>query len=297
MFRINKYKDTTSHVAASLVAICLLTQSGIVAADPKTSTNMSSRQGYVERLLTESSAARKIDESGDAEALDLKAQAASHFDDARRANERGDNETAQTELREAIRLMTAAVQAVSGDVAVSSKDASDFARRRESVKALADAHGRIASEKGEKKMNNALQEQVAADLAAADALLANGEGDEARAKLDGAYEAIKVSLESLRGGDTLVRELSFETKAEEYEYELDRNDTHRMLVTVLLAEKLESSPMRATAEKFIGESENLRSQAETAAGKKQYEEAIGLLEQSTKELIRAIRSAGIYIPG
>jgi hypothetical protein len=41
----------------------------------------------------------------------------------------------------------------------------------------------------------------------------------------------------------------------------------------------------------------LREDAESAAGEEQYEEAIELLEESTKELIRAIRSAGVYIPG
>ena len=70
-----------------------------------------------------------------------------------------------------------------------------------------------------------------------------------------------------------------------------------MLIKVLLAEKMANSPMRASAEKFIGNATDLRSQAEAAAGNKQFEEAIELLEQSTKELIRAIRSAGVYIPG
>ena len=115
--------------------------------------------------------------------------------------------------------------------------------------------------------------------------------------LDGTYEAVKTSLESLRGGDTLVRELHFETKEDEYLYELDRNDTHQMLVQVLFAEKMESSPMRGTAETFINKAVVLREDAESAAGKKKYEEAIELLEESTKELIRAIRSAGVYIPG
>jgi len=108
---------------------------------------------------------------------------------------------------------------------------------------------------------------------------------------------VKTSLESLRGGDTLVRELHFETKEDEYLYELDRNDTHQMLVQVLFAEKMESSPMRGTAETFINKAVVLREDAESAAGKKKYEEAIELLEESTKELIRAIRSAGVYIPG
>ena len=142
-----------------------------------------------------------------------------------------------------------------GDVAVSNKQASDYARRRESIEALAAAHGRIASEKGEKKMNSELQEKVGAKLSGADALLEAGKPAEARAALDATYEMIKVSLEGLRGGDTLVRELNFETKEDEYEYELDRNDTHQMLIKVLLAEKMANSPMRANAEKFIGNAE------------------------------------------
>ena len=55
--------------------------------------------------------------------------------------------------------------------------------------------------------------------------------------------------------------------------------------------------MRATAETFINKAVALREDAESAAGQKKYEEAIELLEESTKELIRAIRSAGVYIPG
>ena len=163
--------------------------------------------------------------------------------------------------------------------------------------ALAAAHDRIAEEKKQGGMNTALQEQVEAELVIADSLLAQGDGEQARAKLDETYEAVKVSLEGLRGGDTLVRELSFKNKAEEYAYEVDRNDTHMMLIEVLLAEKMESNPMRASAEKFIANARDLRAEAEDAAEDERYEEAISLLEQSTKELIRAIRSAGVYIPG
>lgn len=298
MLQLNTQINITGFVKSScLLASTLVLFSLPAQADPTTSSNMSSRLVYVERLLTESSAAQKIEESGNAEALDLKAKATSHFDNARRFNDSGDVESAETELREAIQLITTAVQTVNGDVAVSSKEADDYARRKESLQALAAAHDRIASEKGEKGMNRTLQDKVASDLDAADTLLAQGKPDEARAALDSIYETVKVSLEGLRGGDTLVRELNFETPEDEYRYEVDRNDTHRMLVQVLLEDKMENSPMRASAEKFIDNAEALRSEAEGVAGNGQFEEAIGLLEKSTKELIRAIRSAGVYIPG
>lgn len=280
--------------SAGMAALLLATT---VSAGPPSKTDVSARLVYVERLLTESSAARKIDDSGNPEAIELKAEARSHFDNARQLAESGDAESAETELGEAIRLFTTAAKATHGDEKVSQKQNDDYRSRRESVTALATAHDRIAEEKGLNDMNRALQSKVEDDLASADAMLAAGQGDDARAALDATYEAVKASLEGLRGGDTLVRELKFETKADEYAYELDRNDTHMMLIEVLLAEKMESSPMRATAEKFIGDAENLRSEAEKEAAGGRFDEAIGLLEQSTKELIRAIRSAGIYIPG
>lgn len=290
-------KEILQAARLAVTAIVWLLPAAAVAAEPVEKTDVSARLVYVERLLTESSAARKVDDSANSEAIRLKDEARSHFDRARELADAGDADAAEAELGQAIRLLSAAAKSANGEMKVSRKQSDDYQSRRESVMALAEAHDRIAKEKSEGGMNTALQENVAAELAIADGLLEQGQGDEARAKLDATYESVKVSLEGLRGGDTLVRELSFETKAEEYAYEVDRNDTHMMLIEVLLAEKMESSPMRGSAEKFIGNARELRAQAENAADKEHYEEAISLLEQSTKELIRAIRSAGIYIPG
>jgi tetratricopeptide (TPR) repeat protein len=286
---------------AGLFALTTILLMGTVVAganaEPMKSGDTSARLSYVERLLTESSAAKKVENSDNPKALELKAEANSHFDKARALYDGGDAEAAEAELGEAIRLLTAAARAANDDTTVSQKQTDDYGQRRESVEALATAHERIADEKGLDDMNDELQAKVGAQLSASDILLQDGKADEARALLDETYETIKTSLEQLRGGDTLVRELHFETKEDEYLYELDRNDTHQMLVQVLFAEKMESSPMRATAETFISKAVSLREDAESAAGKKKYEEAITLLEESTKELIRAIRSAGVYIPG
>lgn len=284
-------------IATTGLAVVVLATGNAVAAAEGPVANVSSRLVYVERLLTESSAAQKVDASANAEAIEMKAQAQAHFDKAKSLTESGDSGAAEAELREAIRLMTSAARAANGDTKVSQKQTDDYGSRKDSVTALATAHDRIATEKGMKDMNEALQARVASDLAASDELLAQGKGDEARVMLDGTYESVKTSLEGLRGGDTLVRELNFETPEDEYHYELDRNDTHRMLVEVLLAEKMQASPMRKTADGFIAKAGELRKQAEEAAGKKKFEEAIRLLEDSTKEFIRAIRSAGVYIPG
>ena len=279
-------------------AIVVLSVTGDARAESPTPQNVETRLGYVQRLLTESSAAKKVEQSGNSQAIAMKAEAQAHFDRAKEFHAAGDESAAEAELKESIRLLTEAARAThGGDAAVTPKQSNDYGQRRDSVEALAKAHDRIATEKGLDDMNRELQARVAADLSASDAMLEEGKAGEARAKLDDTYEAVKSSLESLRGGDTLVRELNFETKEDEYLYEVDRNDTHQMLVQVLFAEKMESSPMRATAEGFIDTAAAMRADAEDAAAKKKYEEAIELLEKSTKELIRAIRSAGVYIPG
>ena len=139
-----------------------------------------------------------MDASGKPEAMELKADAQAHFDKAKALVDGGDNEGAEAELREAIRLMTTAARAANGDTKVSKKQTDDYGSRKESVTALAKAHDRIATEKGMKDMNTALQQKVAADLAASDELLAAGKGDEARAMLDATYESVKTSLEGLR---------------------------------------------------------------------------------------------------
>ena len=108
----------------------------------------------------------------------------------------------------------------------------------------------------------------------------------------------KAAISSLRSGDTLVRSLNFATKAEEYHYEIDRNDTHLMLIKVLVDEKRATNPqLDQQVQKYLNKSQELRAGAETAAAKKDYEQAVKLLEESTTELVRAIRNAGVYIPG
>jgi tetratricopeptide (TPR) repeat protein len=279
----------------ALVATLMLTNNA--QAESPQPQDTASKLGYVHRLLTESSAARKVEQSGNAAALEIKAEAEAHFERATALHESGDLEAANAEIQESIRLLTEAARAVHDESPVTQKQSDDYGQRRDSVVALARAHDRIASEKGLDDMNDELQAKVATGLSASDALLDAGKAGEARAMLDATYEDLKSSLETLRGGDTLVRELNFETKEDEYLYELDRNDTHQMLVQVLFAEKMESSPMRATAESFVAAAAELRVKAEKSAASKNFEEAIELLEQSTKELIRAIRSAGVYIPG
>lgn len=174
----------------------------------------------------------------------------------------------------------------------------DFDNRMESVKALLAAQKRISVELNAGTKGKEISNRIEAQMQEATALAASQKLDQGRVVLDQAYDTVKIAIESMRRGATLVRSLDFATKEEEYRYEIDRNDTHQMLVKVLLDEKRANDPgLEGMVQKYLELAANLRKSAESAAAKADYVKGISLLEDSTKELVRAIRGAGVYIPG
>jgi tetratricopeptide (TPR) repeat protein len=261
------------------------------------SASVKSRLENVQRLVSSSSGAQRVKASRDPAAKAQQAKAEQHLRTAEKAYEDGSMSLAQEELQRATEAMFLAMRGVgTGNEGVSKKNR-DFDARYESVDALLTAIERVAEEKGgmqgviRRAENLRHQAKVARQLAEA------GKVEQAKASLDGVYEETKTELEKLREGETLVRTLEFASDEEEYRYELDRNDTHQMLVKVLLEDRVKKAGTRKQVDGFVAKSNALRSQAEAEAGAGAYGRAVDTLEKATKELQRAIRSAGVYIPG
>ncbi|MEO5371485.1 MAG: hypothetical protein H7833_15565 [Magnetococcus sp. DMHC-1] len=250
------------------------------------------RLNTVTTLIEKSSGARLISSSRQPEAEAYREEARALRNQAEEAFKKGDHASAHALLGKATQAMFEAVRKADGGATVREKQHVDFDRRKESVKVLLGAYKRISQEKGKggegiSKVETLMQE--------ATAMHQSGKLEESRAKLDESYITAKVGIEKLRKGDTLVRSLHFATKEEEYHYEVDRNDTHQMLVNMLL--KNQSESVRKDAQASVERAQGLRKEAEKQAEGRAYEKAIDTLEQSTKELVQAIRKAGIFIPG
>ncbi len=258
-----------------------------------------SRFEAVEKLLTISSAAKSIDESDNNSAKTKLESAKYLFNKAKEAAENGDGAQADALLGEATSIMFTATRMVKKDKSFAQKDLRDFDTRLASIDALCDAYHNIRKEKGlGEPEDSELYPFVQKRIADAKKLKQQKRLKEGRKVLDEAYVAAKVAIEHLRGGETLVRSLNFETAEDEYHYEVDRNDTHSMLVTVLLQDKINASDqVKKMVDKFMDKAKDLRQKADKQADDGEFEAAISTLEQSTKEIVRAIRSAGIYIPG
>lgn len=251
--------------------------------------------GFVEQLIHHSASARQVLDSDNNQAKALREQAVAALEHAKLELAKGNQAGVSEALTSAKTLMFKAVR-LSGKKMVADKQAGDFSRRINSTRVLLEAHKRIHQEKQLGSEARDVEQHVEEQLQTAQQVFKQGHTNKALELANAAYLSIKLNVTRLRDGDTLVRELHFETKEDEYQYELERNDTHKVLVNVVLKDKL-SPNMKLLIKIPMAKAEELRQQAIQQAQDKAFEQAIKTLEQSTQQIIRAIRMAGIYIPG
>lgn len=279
--------------------VAMLQAAALVLAAPGTAgaqerDQVERRVQSVGTLIESSSAARQIEASGDAAAREKRDNARLIHREAGAALRAGDAAQASRLLDQAAREMMAGARLARPEQVAGEKAQRDFDARLASARALLAAQERITAEKGGQRESVEATQRIAGLVADAERRAAAGQIAEARPLVDRAYLTARVSIEAMRRGDTLVRSLNFASKREEYAYELDRNETHRMLIQVLLADRKDAA---ALMQGFVERARSLRAEAEGEAGRGDHEAAIRRLEDSTRELVRAIRAGGIYIPG
>lgn len=255
-----------------------------------------SRINFLTKLLNTSSGAKQVLKSDNPKVMELHQKAKDLYEQARVEFGQGNEKEASALLDQSAKTMFSAIRLATPKTSHLEKEKRDYGKHKKSVQALNKAYNRVADEKnyrGKKQIND----KVKTFVEVADALSDSSKFVQAKAELDKAYQLLKISIESIRGGETLVRSLDFATPEEEYHYELDRNDTHTMLVKLLVEGRKISDYTQQSVDKFTVMAKELRTEAEQSASDGKYEEAIIILEQSTKQLVRAIRSAGIFIPG
>lgn len=276
------------------MAFLFMLPAGVVSAMPT-----DARFQSIEKLLTISSAAKHIKASDNELAKINLEDAIIMFNHAKEAADNGDGTQAEALLSEATSSMFTATRMVKKDKSFALKDLRDFDTRLASIDALCNAYHNIRKEKGlGDPEDSELYPFVQKIITKAKLLKQQKKYKQGRKVLDEAYVAAKVAIEQLRGGETLVRSLNFKTPEDEYHYEIDRNDTHTMLVKILLKDKVNASErVKKMVDKFMAKAKVLRVKADKQADEGEFEIAISTLELSTKEIVRAIRSAGVYIPG
>jgi len=251
----------------------------------------------VESLIQRSSLAATTTSTDAVASGEQEPDARYYFEQAKKAHEQGDKKKASEFLEKAKKAMFSAGKKNGGGKAHQQKLERDFQKRIESAEAMQDALIRIHKEKPRGDEGKQLEQQVADAINKAKETKKQGKLPLAKQQADAALLLAKQSVMNLRDGDTLVRSLNFATKEDEYKYEIDRNNTHKMLVQLLLADKMKNPMIKKRVDEKMEEAAGYRKKAEAAAAKKNFEDGVKLLEESTKYVIHAIRAAGIYIPG
>ena len=294
----------------SLLLLFLSVPLGMTQESPRILAAEATKQGvgqnivFVERLVNESAAAKQIIEGNNDEAKALREKSILYLKEAIAAQEQGNAEVVAEALSNAKKAIFTAMRLVGGKV-VKDKKRENYNKKRQSLKSLLAAHQRVREEKlaqgdAAKQIAQAaveVEDHVKTKMAESQIHFDRGELNDAMGLVNSAYLSIKLSITHMRNGERLVRSLHFETSEDEYRYELDRNDTHKMLISTVLKDKYADPRFGKLMDIPLQKAEGLRAQAESQAAGGDYEAAIKLLEDSTKQVIRAIRMAGIFIPG
>lgn len=255
------------------------------------------RYQYAANLIYRSRGAEKIRASADSQLLVDYKQIQQLYQSALAEKDR-DPEAANQMLDQSLVQMIKAIAQAAPAASRTNKLRQDFLDREKSVDTLLDAHQRIALELERDEIASRVNEQVGRLVQEAGQLRDTHQYAQARLALDAAYELVKSSIAGLRGGATLIRTLQFSSPREEYLYEFDRHETYRMLIKVLLLQDADlPSATLVHTQLQQREAERLRLLATESAAAGEYVEAIEKIEASSEQLLKAIRYAGIYIPG
>lgn len=249
----------------------------------------------VDKLLHHSSAAVRLDASDNEAARAKRREAEAYYVRAIEAKNKGQTDREAELLREATKAMITAVQLASREAVTEEKQRMDFQERIASAEVMLSAYDRVRAEEGDTASDASVAQTAREKLARARQDFDSGRIADAQTTADEAYASVRAGIGRLRGGDRLVRSLNFASEAEEYRYELDRNDTHRMLIE-MLRDKTANRSVAETVRPLLAQAEDLRRKAEAAAATGQHASAIGMIEESTAQLVRVIRAAGLYIP-
>ena len=169
-----------------------------------------------------------------------------------------------------------------------------YEEKRKEVEAFHQAYADLVKERGDAARKVLDEEKYAARVARARQLAAENQYEEAYSLADGANHQMIVALATLRDQETIEYRLEFGSPAEEYEYEIRRFESQKMLLEMMVAEKKPQEGSLAMIETFVAQADSKSKAARGLADAGQFEQAVEQQEEAVEELTKAMRVAGVY---
>lgn len=259
-------------MAASVVASIL---SGPILADD-TLESVRKSLDTAAHLIEDSSVAKRVSTSSNAAAQELHSDARKLFIQATQALDNGKIEEAKALLSDAKKMMFKAAQSAGPGNARTDKERRDYEQRALSILALLKAQSRVTDEKHAGETEHQLHWQVETLLEDAGSYYQDGDYAGGIRILNKAYDLLKVSIERMREGDTLINSVNFETAEEEYYYYWEKTGSQLDAIT-MAARGVAGTNKEKMVQKFSQKMLDARSEASKLASKGDFEDAIEAL--------------------
>ncbi len=268
-----------------------------VVPDPRQTVQQ--KEELVRKLLGDTATAERIKASRDAQAAELLTSATEHHQHALSLIRAGDVIGAEKMLDYAIANAGKARQRVPDASRRTIAERFEFARAIGGVDALRASylrHRPKTSELGRESGFEAELERVDALIDDARTLAAADQFGPAIRSAQHAERGLIAGLSRLLGSATILYAQRFETPAEEFAYELDRNRSYEELVPIALTELRPPAAAVQTIEGHVVRNQALREQARSHAARQDHAAAMRALRAGTAQLQRALAMAGVVVP-
>ncbi len=252
--------------------------------------------GYAQMVIG-SGSAKRIENSGDQQAIDMLTNARSQIEAAKESLAGNKLDQAMSQVNDGLRLMTAASRQITTESEMAGVNhKAQYEELSNSLKTYEGSYKRNSERAA--KMDQPLKAKL--DEAEYERLIAGGKslaekGDYAAANksLQKAQAMITSVLTSMLHAQTVTYDKKFETPQEEYEYELARYENYEELIPLAIEQKQPSQRALELIDSFVQKAAKIREEGKGVAAKGDYKMAIMAVQAATSNLQRALRMAGV----
>ncbi len=251
---------------------------------------------YAQMVLM-SKSAKRVEASGNAEAIGILDQARQKIAAAKATLEGGDAARAMEEVNEGLRLITAASRAVTSESEMAGVNhKAKYDELSGSLKTYEGSYERNmarlkkAGQKPKAKLDKAEYDRLVKE---GKAHAAKGDYVAASKSLEKAQHLITSVLTDMLHAQTITYDKKFDSPKEEYEYELARLESYEELVPLAIEQKHPSQRALGLIDSFVKKAARIKREGQEVAAKGDYKMAIMAMQAATSNIQRALRIAGV----
>ena len=263
---------------------------------------LAQKQAFARSLIEDAPAAERIQASQDAEALRLFALAKDSYSSALAAMKDRNFAGAEKLFNDAMSTMGQARRRVPDAAALAIKQRAEYEQKLQSVESLKKSYLSYLKSAGRKSgaTDGGTEESASLGISrlmeAAKKHAAEGQPADALRTLEKAEQVMRSAMNRVLGSTQLEYTMKFETPAEEYAYELERNRSYLELVPVAIAELKPTDEAKKNVESLVERNRMALEQAREYAGQQDYRRALASVHTGTGYLQLALTAAGLVVP-